>query len=101
LIINLGEAPLPFEFLNGYSYDFKGARIIAGKSDRNSWDKRQAIIMLCIMADGSIPFEPMVIFYGKMTVAKREKYEDRVDIRFNEIVYNNEELFYTWLRDIY
>jgi hypothetical protein len=94
LIINLDETPLPFEFLSGYSYDFKGARTVAGKSDRSSWDKRQATIILYIMADSSTSFKPMVIFYGKRIVANWENYNDRVDVHFNDTTYNNEELFH-------
>jgi hypothetical protein len=101
LIINLDETPLPFEFLTGYSYDFKGAHIIARKSDRSGWNKRQAIIIFYIMADGSTPFKPVVIFYGKRTVAKKEKYDNRVDMHFNNTAYNNKNLFHTWLRNIY
>jgi hypothetical protein len=99
LIINLDETPLSFEFLNGYSYDFKGAKIVAGRSERSGWDKRQATIILYIMADGSTLFKPVIIFYGKETVAKREHYDERVEVHFNEIAYNNEELFYNWLKD--
>lgn len=40
LIINLNETLLLFEFLNGYFYNFKRIYIMAGKLDRNSWDKR-------------------------------------------------------------
>jgi hypothetical protein len=101
LIINLNETPLPFEFLNGYSYDFKGATNVAGRSERSGWDKRQAIIIFYIMADGSTPSKPVIIFHGKGTVAKREHYDERVEVHFNEIVYNNEELFCSWLRDIF
>jgi hypothetical protein len=100
-IMNLDETPLPFEFLSGCSYNFKGARTVAGRSDRNGWDKRQATVILYIMADGSTPFKPVVIFRGTRTVAKKEKYDDGVDIRFNETAYNNEELVHTWLRDTY
>jgi hypothetical protein len=101
LIINLDGTPLLFEFLASYSYDFKGARTVAGKSDRSGWDKRQATIILYIMADGSTPFKPVVIFHGKGTVASKESYDDRVDVHFNDTAYNNEDLFHAWLRDIY
>jgi hypothetical protein len=101
LIINLDETPLPFEFLNGYSYDFKVAKTVAGKFERSGWDKRQATIILYIMADGSTPFKPVVIFYGKGTIAKRENYNERVEIHFNETAYNNKELFHSWLRDTF
>jgi hypothetical protein len=53
------------------------------------------------MADGSTPFKSVVIFYGKRTVAKKEKYDDRVDMHFNNTAHNNENLFHTWLRNIY
>jgi hypothetical protein len=74
-------------------------KTVAGKSERSGWDKRQATIILYIMADGSTPFKPVVIFHGKGTVAKRENYDERVEVYFNETAYNNEELFHSWLRD--
>jgi hypothetical protein len=97
LIINLDETPPPFEFLSRYSYDFKGALTVAGKFERNGWDKRQATIILYIMADGNRPFKPVIIFDGKGTVAKRENYDARVQIECNETAYNNEGLFQQWL----
>jgi hypothetical protein len=101
LIINLDETPLPFEFLNGYSYDFKGATTVAGKSERSGWYKRQATIILYIMADDSTPFKPVIIFHGKGTVARREHYDERVDVYFNETAYNNKDLFHTWLQNTF
>jgi hypothetical protein len=53
------------------------------------------------MADGSTPFKPAIIFHGKGAVARREHYDDRVDLHFNETAYNNEDLFHTWLQNIY
>jgi hypothetical protein len=53
------------------------------------------------MANGDTPFKPVVIFYGKRTVASRENYDPRVDIHFNETAYNNEKLFSQWLKDVY
>jgi hypothetical protein len=94
LIINLDETPLPFEFLSGYLYNFKGARTVAGKSDRSGWDKWQATIILYIMADGSTLFKPVVIFHNKGTVTNRENYNNRVDVHFNNTTYNNKELFH-------
>jgi hypothetical protein len=93
LIINLDETPLPFEFLSGYSYDFKNALTMAGKFECSGWNKRQAIIILYIMADGSTPFKPVIIFHSKRTVAKRENYDAKIQVEFNETAYNNEGLF--------
>jgi hypothetical protein len=53
------------------------------------------------MANGSTSFKLVLIFYGKGTVAKRESYNDRVDVYFNETAYNTEKLFHRWLQDIY
>jgi hypothetical protein len=101
LIINLDETPLPFEFLSGYSYDFKGASTVADKSERSGWDKRQATIILFIMADDSTLFKPVIIFHGKGTVVKRETYDARVQVEFNETAYNNEGLFQQRLKEVY
>jgi hypothetical protein len=53
------------------------------------------------MANGDTSFRPMVIFYGKRTVASRENYNPRVNVYFNETAYNNEKLFSQWLKDVY
>jgi hypothetical protein len=65
LILNVDETPLPFEFLSGYTYDWKGVTTVAGKSDRSSWDKRQATIVLHIMANGDTFFRPFSSFIIK------------------------------------
>jgi hypothetical protein len=101
LIVNLDETPLPFEFLEGYTYDIRGTKTIAGKSERSGWGKRQATIILYIMANGDTFFKPVVIFHGKRTMVSRENYDPRVDVHFNETAYNNEELFFQWLKDVY
>jgi hypothetical protein len=74
---------------------------VAGRSERSKWNKRQATIILYIMADGSTPFKSVIIFHNKGTMAKREHYNERIEVHFNETVYNNEELFYSWLRNIF
>jgi hypothetical protein len=58
LIINLDETPLPFEFLEGYTYNIRGTKTIAGKSKRNGWGKRQATTILYIITNGNTPFKP-------------------------------------------
>jgi hypothetical protein len=68
---------------------------MGGRFERSGWNKRQATIILYIMADGSTPFKPVIIFHGKGTIAKREHYNERIEIHFNEIAYNNKELFYS------
>jgi hypothetical protein len=93
LIVNLDETPFSFKFLNGYTYKVQGKKTIAGKSERSGWGKRQATIILYIMANGDTPFKPVVIFHGKGTITSRERYDPRVKVYFNETAYNNEKLF--------
>jgi hypothetical protein len=95
LIINLNETPLPFEFLSGYTYNWKKVTTIAGRSDRNSWNKRQATIILYIMANGNTPFKPVIIFYGQRTVLakKQSYYNPKIEVHFNPTAYHNEEMF--------
>jgi hypothetical protein len=52
------------------------------------------------MADGSTPFKPVIIFHKK-TIDKREHYNERVEVHFNETAYNNEKLFYSWLKNTF
>jgi hypothetical protein len=103
LILNVDETPLPFEFLSGYTYDWKGVTTVAGKSDRSGWDKRQATIVLHIMANNDTPFKPILIFHGQRTVMAKEqpRYNPRVDVYFDPTAYHNEEMFLEWLKDIY
>jgi hypothetical protein len=103
LIVNLDETPLPFEFFSGYTYDWKGVTTVAGKSDRSGWDKRQAIIILHIMANNDTPFKPVIIFHGQGTVLAKEQpyYDLKVEVHFNPTAYHNEEMFLRWLEDVY
>jgi hypothetical protein len=103
LILNVDETPLPFEFLSGYTYDWKEVTTVAGKSDRNGWNKQQATIVLHIMANVDTLFKPILIFYGQRTVIIKEqpRYDLRVDVYFNPTAYHNEEMFLEWLEDTY
>jgi hypothetical protein len=103
LIVDLDETPLPFEFLSGYTYDWKGVTTVAGKSDRSGWDKRQATIILHIMANGDTHFKPVIIFHGQGTVLAKEEpyYDSRVEVHFNPTAYHNEEILLKFPKDVY
>ena len=64
-ILNLDETPIPFEYLDGHTYEICGAKTVSGKSDRSGWGKRQATLMLYIFADGIQRIQPKLIFHGK------------------------------------
>ena len=103
VILNLDETPVPFEFLDGYTYDLKGATTISGKSLRSGWGKRQATLIVYIFADGIKRCKPTLIFYGSDTTKSREEFflDPRVNIEYNEKAYNNEELLLHWLETEY
>ena len=98
-ILNLDETPIPFEYLDGRTYDLKGSKTISGKTDRSGWDKRQATLILYIFADGISRIKPKLIFHGKSgdqgMIKRREQHQRHtgVTVKFNDTAYNNEELF--------
>ncbi|KAI2636786.1 hypothetical protein GGS21DRAFT_489549 [Xylaria nigripes] len=70
-IVKLDENPLPFEFIDGYTYEHKGSH------------------------------SPTLIFHGKGTVVistEGSLYHKRVNVQFNKSVYNNKIPFERWIR---
>ena len=102
-ILNLDETPIPFEYLDGKTYDIKGSRTIGGKTDRSGWDKRQATLILYIFADGISQIKPEIIFHAKTGdgIVRREshKWSANVTVEFNETAYNNENLFKQFIHE--
>ena len=103
-IINMDETPIPFEYLDGYSYDFKGAKTITTKTIRSGWGKRQATLILYIFADGIKRLPPKLIFHGSedsSLINNREsaQYDQRVTWEYNKKAYNNEKLMMKWLEE--
>ena len=96
-ILNLDETPIPFEYLNGRTYDLVGSKTVAGKTDRSGWDKRQATLILYIFSDGIPRIKPKLIFHGKTgdNIRKQEGHlwNSGVTVEFNPTAYNNEDLF--------
>ncbi|EEU38504.1 uncharacterized protein NECHADRAFT_88606 [Fusarium vanettenii 77-13-4] len=104
LILNLDETPIPFEYLDGFTWEIRGAKSVSGKSDRSGWNKRQATLILYIFADGEFRLRPTIIFHGTPTDEGGQNYEKEqhlyspdVDVEFNKTAYNNEELFSSWI----
>ena len=63
-ILNMDQTPLPWEYLEGKTYEFKGSKTVWVRTRRSGWDKRQATIQLTIFADGINRVMPLIIFRG-------------------------------------
>ncbi|XTI93948.1 hypothetical protein V2W45_1473219 [Cenococcum geophilum] len=70
-ILNLNETPIPFKYLDGYTYNFYRAKTISSKSNRSGWNKRQATLILYIFIN--------------------------ITVTYNKTAYNNKELFDKWI----
>lgn len=64
-IVNLDKMPIPYEYLEGKTYDMKEEKTIWAKQSQNGWDKRRASLVHCVFADGIPRVPPMIIFRGK------------------------------------
>jgi hypothetical protein len=101
MVLNLDETPIPFEFLDGCTYDIKGNKTVAGKTKRNTWTKRKATLILYIFVKGDCQrIKAKIIFYGipsdkggKAEALEKAKYHPRVTVEFNKTAYNTKELF--------
>lgn len=99
MVVNMDETPIPFEYLDGRTYTFKGEKTVNGKTDRNSWTKRQATLILYIFANGQGRMKPVIVFHGspsekggKIEDGEKTLYNPGVIVKFNKTAYNNEEL---------
>ena len=104
---NMDQTPIPYEFLNGTFYDFKGVETIWVKETRSGWDKRCATLMVYVAADGFPYCRPLLIFKGtsgpKNTTIRFEmrRYDERVRVQWNPKAYCNSEVMVKWLKEQY
>ena len=100
-IYNMDQTPLPFEFLRGRTYEFKGKKTVWVRSLRSSWAKRQATLMITACADGVMRIKPLLIFRGDNNSQRyndeRSRYDKRVRVVFNSKAYSNEEVTLEWI----
>jgi hypothetical protein len=66
-ILNIDEVLIPWEFLDGCTYGLQGSKTITGKSDQSGWDKRQATLVLFILADRVARIKPKLISMESQT----------------------------------
>ncbi|KAF2178840.1 hypothetical protein K469DRAFT_598068, partial [Zopfia rhizophila CBS 207.26] len=108
-IINLNKTPIPFEFLDRYTYNFEGVITVRGKSARSGWGERQATLILYTFTDGSKPITLKLLFYrsgletaeerrNRITERKKCPGSSFVTIQFNLKAYNNESYLLSLLK---
>ena len=100
-ICSMDQTPVPFEFLEGQTYNQIGDRTIWVQSSRSGWDKRQGTIQLTVFADGIPCVKPLVFFRGKGTgptiINEQRQYDNHVVVKFNPTAYPNSSNMLEWL----
>jgi len=102
-ILNMDQTPLPWEYLEGKTYEFKGSKTVWVCTWRSGWDKQQATIQLTIFADGIDRVMPLIIFRSteNNTSAPRRReeklFDSRVVVKFNPKGYANSAIMVFWL----
>ena len=102
-ILNMDQTPLPWEYLEGKTYEFKGSKTVWVRAQRSWWDKQQATIQLTIFANGIDRVMPLIIFRGiednTSTPRRREEklLDPRVVDKFNPKEYVNSTIMMFWL----
>ena len=102
----MDQTPIAYEFLDGTTYDFKGAQTVWVKTHRSGWDKRQATLQLLVSADGVNRCKPLLLFQGKGVLSTRLKkeisqYDPGVVVQWNPKAYANTETTLRWLKQQY
>ena len=94
-ILNMDQALLRWEYLEGKTYEFKGNKTVWVCTQKSGWDMWQATIQLTIFVDGINRVMPLIIFRGTEdnTSAPRRREEklvnSRVVVKFNLKGYAN------------
>jgi hypothetical protein len=100
-ICNMDQTPIPFEYLDGRTYNKTGERTVWLQSSQSGWDKRQGTIQLTIFADGEPHVKPLIFFrgmgVGSGILAEMKGYDPRVVVKFNPKAYANAENMVEWL----
>jgi len=86
---------MPFEYLQGKTYNLAREKTVWVKESKSGWDKRQASLVLSIFADGIPRIPPMIIFHGtgRRLGREKERYDPRVLVEYNPTAYMNNTLF--------
>ena len=79
---NIDQVPLPFVIDQDKTYDVTGNKHVWVSQPSSGLDKRQAMLQLCIRAEGDQHVKPAIVFRGKGKVLSAEKaqYDQDVDV---------------------
>jgi len=102
-IINMDQTPLPFEYLEGQTYNNNGERMIWVQGSQSGWDKRQGTVQLTVCADAAARIKPLAFFrgfgVGGGILKEKERYDSRVVVKCNAKAYANLENFLQWIEE--
>jgi len=100
-ICNMDQTPVPYEYLDGQTYNLVGEKSVWLQSSKSGWDKRQGTIQLTVFEDGISRVKPLIFFRGQgigPTIGReRQQYDPRVVIKFNPTAYANSTSVLEWL----
>lgn len=102
-IANLDETPIPFEYLDGRTYDTVELKTVWARSSKSGWNKRQVSLILMVFADGVSRVKRKLLSHattGNIILQKEgHLYDKRVTVEFNITAYNNEKVFLTPIKN--
>lgn len=104
-VSNLDQTPLQFEFLDGKTYDHKGAKTVHVRSKESGLEKRQCTVQLTISAHDSFRIKPLIISPGVETkIMKSNKaklWDSRVTVRFQPNAWADETIMVDYLKKLW
>jgi hypothetical protein len=102
-ITNMDQTLLPFEDLDGRTYNKKGEKTVWLKEHRSGWNKRQCTLQLCAHADRIPQTRPLIMFKGSEVgdsrrCAEEKRYSKDVNVIFNAKAYANTKNLKAWVK---
>ena len=102
-VCNMDQTPIPYEYLEGRTYNKTGEKTTWLQGSQSGWDKRQGTIQLTAFADGE-PYVKLLIFFRGMGIGgevptEMGSYDPRVVVKFNPKAYANSENMVEWLEE--
>lgn len=61
-VCNMDQTSIPYEYLEGRTYNKSGEKTIWLQGSQSGWDKRQSTIQLTAFADGEPYVKPLIFF---------------------------------------